>query len=89
LKTENWTGVRLMGVKRQIRRNAERKAKKRCKKQIEHAIEDMNKTPHGCTKCQAQFDPKNNFHLDNWMIRVIDAGVEMYCNKCKKNLKLD
>tara|TARA_R110000824_G_scaffold238937_2_gene427643 strand:- start:6424 stop:6660 length:237 start_codon:yes stop_codon:yes gene_type:complete len=78
-----------MTVKRQIRRNSERRAKKKAKKQIERAVSDLNTMPKCCCNCQTSFDMKNSYHLDNWMIRVNDIGITMYCDKCKKDLKID
>tara|TARA_R100000008_G_scaffold86865_2_gene82166 strand:+ start:4773 stop:5000 length:228 start_codon:yes stop_codon:yes gene_type:complete len=75
-----------MSIKRKIRRNLEKKEKKKAKKKIEHTISKIKSSPGKCSVCNALFDVKNNFHLDNWMIKASEQGVEMFCDACKGNI---
>jgi hypothetical protein len=72
-----------MTSKRQIRRNSEKREKKKAKKQIQSALSELATVPDRCSSCSESFDPKNNFHLDNWIITVNDEGIHMICNICK------
>lgn len=78
-----------MSVKRKIRRNLEKKSKKKAEKQIKQTISQISSSPRACISCAAPFDVKNNFHLDNWMIRVTSKGPEMFCDSCKGSVKID
>jgi|TARA_R110000824_G_scaffold169788_3_gene346965 hypothetical protein len=72
-----------MTSKRQIRRNSEKREKKKVKKQMKSALNELATVPDKCSLCSESLDPKNNFHLDNWIITVGDEGVQMICNVCK------
>ena len=72
-----------MSSKRQIRRRAEKKAIKSAKKQTKQALQELAAMPDKCSVCSASFDPKNDFYLDNWMIKVTDEGIRMLCDVCK------
>ena len=72
-----------MSSKRKIRRTAEKKAIKNAKKQTKQALQELATMPDKCSVCSASFDPRNDFYLDNWMIKVTDEGIRMLCNVCK------
>jgi len=36
-----------------------------------------------CHKCKATLDKKNQCHLDNWRISVIDEKMLLTCDKCQ------
>ena len=72
-----------MSAKRQIRRRAEKKALKSAKKQTKQALQELASMPDKCSSCSASFDPKNDYYLDNWIIKVTDEGIKMLCDSCK------
>ena len=72
-----------MSSKRQIRRRAEKKAVKKAKKETKGALDQLASMPDKCSSCGAAFDVKNDFYLDNWMIRVTEDGIRMLCDTCK------
>jgi len=36
-----------------------------------------------CHKCRAELDKKNQHHLDNWRISVIDEKMLLTCDECQ------
>jgi hypothetical protein len=74
-----------MSHKRQIRRRAEQKAAKKAKKETKEAVAQLATMPDKCSSCNAVFDIKNDFYLDNWMISVTNSGIRMLCDVCKES----
>ena len=75
-----------MTSKRHIKRRADKKALKEAKKKTNQAMKELASVPDKCSKCSVSFDPKNDFHLDSWMIRVTEEGVRMLCDICKADV---
>ena len=71
-----------MGIKRQIERKKKAKKDKASKKALKKIEETISRAPDSCSKCQKEFDPKRDDHLDSWMVRVSEQGVVMFCDEC-------
>lgn len=72
-----------MSQKRRIQRKLAQRAKKAGKVKTKKALQELAAMPDKCSSCSAPFEIKNDFHLDNWLIKVTDAGIEMLCHTCK------
>ena len=72
-----------MSQKRKIKRNIEKKPKKNAKTKTKQALQELASMPEKCSSCGAVFVQKNDFYLDNWIIKVTDEGITMLCDSCK------
>jgi len=72
-----------MSFKRQMKRRAEKKARKDAEKKTKKALNELASIPQACSMCDAPFDPKDDFCLDNWTVKVTQSSISMYCDRCK------
>ena len=72
-----------MSYKRQLKRKAAQKAQKQAKAKTKQALNELAAMPDSCVVCEKKFNIKDDFYLDNWIVKVTDAGIKMYCDVCK------
>ena len=72
-----------MSSKRSIKRRRQKADAKNAKKNVQKALNELASIPKACHKCSADFDPKSDFCLDNWVVNVSDRGIHMFCDVCK------
>lgn len=72
-----------MSYKRQLKRKAAQKAQKQAKVKAKRALNELAAMPDSCAVCEKKFDIKDDFCLDNWIVKVTDAGIKMYCDACR------
>jgi len=72
-----------MSLKRSMKRRKQRAEVKIAKKDAQKALKELARTPDTCHDCGADFDPKSDFCLDNWIVNVSDSGIHMFCDVCK------
>ena len=65
-----------------IRRKKQAQNKKTFAKKTQRALSELADMPKKCSTCSAQFDPKDDHCLDNWIIRQSPKGVSMFCDAC-------
>ena len=52
-------------------------------------MEEMNESMQqiasmsACNNCNEELDEKNDHHLDNWKISIVDEKMILLCDKCQ------